>query len=276
LLNLMPVGSHASQLATDMGAFLVRATHFGSGVSPTLPFLLLTSVVTLWGAIELVRLLHPGVALATVEDVLGVEDPKALGTLGKRSILAVPRKWAIGVLVTSGAVCALAYDLRFIPLVSIEEPWFGLLVSAMTLLVQAMIALSLIQLVLLWRASRLLLRNMAGHDLALAVQRRLLYNAAFAAGAAILMLCSHSLYAFPAHEQLQLLDWAYVLVIFGVTLTVLAQMKRDPIISRLMSPASGERTWNGEFVLKLAVVGLVPLVALFAAQFPDLGGVLLH
>jgi hypothetical protein len=277
LWTLMPTAvEHSSNLPSDNSAFLVRATDIGSGVSPTLPIVLLMSVVILWAAIELFRLCYPAVALGGVEDALSVEDSRGLGTLAKRSILAVPREWAIGVLIVSAGVCALSFDPLLMPLASIEESWFGRFISAMTLIAQAMIALSLIQLVLLWRASRRLLRHMSGHDLALAVQRRLLCNGAFAAGAAILMLCSHSLYAFPAHQQLQLLDWAYVLVIFGVTLTVLAQLKRDPIISRLTSPASGERAWNGEFVLKLAVIGLVPLIALFAAQFPDLGGVLLH
>jgi hypothetical protein len=53
-------------------------------------------------------------------------------------------------------------------------------------------------------------------------------------------------------------------------------MKRNEIISRLTSSNPSVRTtWDGEFVLKLAVFGLL-LLTLFAAQFPEIGGVLLH
>jgi hypothetical protein len=54
-------------------------------------------------------------------------------------------------------------------------------------------------------------------------------------------------------------------------------MKHDDIIGRLTAKVSGERTtWDAEFILKLAVFGLLPLLTLFAAQFPEIGGTLVQ
>ena len=49
------------------------------------------------------------------------------------------------------------------------------------------------------------------------------------------------------------------------------------VVARLTSETPGERAkWDAEVVLKLVVFGLLPLLTLFAAQFPDIGATLLH
>jgi hypothetical protein len=51
----------------------------------------------------------------------------------------------------------------------------------------------------------------------------------------------------------------------------------NPVISRLVSATPADRrTWDSALVLKLALFGLIPLLTLFAAQFPDLGAVVLR
>ena len=109
------------------------------------------------------------------------------------------------------------------------------------------------------------------------VLARLGHNLVFVIGGMILVFCSHSLFPFQQRTQLRMVGWIYVASAFSAILTVLVQMKRNEIIGRLSSSTPGVKsTWDGEFVLKLAVFGLLPLLTLFAAQFPDLGGTLLR
>jgi hypothetical protein len=106
---------------------------------------------------------------------------------------------------------------------------------------------------------------------------RLGHNLFFVSTGVLLVFCSHTLFPFQAHQQLAILGWTYVGLTFAAILTVLVQMKRNDIISRLTSATPGDRTtWDGAFVLKLGVFGLLPLITLFATQFPDVGAMLLN
>ncbi len=106
---------------------------------------------------------------------------------------------------------------------------------------------------------------------------RLGHNLVFVIGGVVLVFCSHTLFPFQQHTHLRMLGWIYIGLTFTAILTVLVQMKRNEIIGRLTSSSPGVRaTWDSELVLKLAVFGLLPLLTLFAAQFPDVGGLLLR
>ena len=106
---------------------------------------------------------------------------------------------------------------------------------------------------------------------------RLGQNLLFVIGGVVLVFCSHTLFPFQQHTQLQVLGWTYTAVTFAAILVVLTQIKRNEIISRFTSTKAGERTtWDSAFVLRLTVFALLPLLTLFAAQFPDLGGWLLQ
>jgi hypothetical protein len=105
---------------------------------------------------------------------------------------------------------------------------------------------------------------------------RLEHNLVFVTAGVLLVFSSHSLFPFQARQGLELLGWAYIGLTFAATMSVLARMKRNEIIGRLSSTTPGKRaTWDGEFVLKLAVFGLLPLLTVFATRFPDLGSTLL-
>ena len=106
---------------------------------------------------------------------------------------------------------------------------------------------------------------------------RLAQNLVFVIGGVVLVFCSYTLFPFRQHEQLQVLGWIYVAITFTTILTVLVQIKRNEIVASLTSVAAGARsTWDGAFVLKITVFALLPLFTLFAAQFPDIGGLLLR
>ena len=106
---------------------------------------------------------------------------------------------------------------------------------------------------------------------------RLNYNAAFVAIGTLILSRSHALFPFQVHERLAILGWSYIGVAFLTILVALLQMKRNEIIGRLTSPARGEVAhWDIALILKVAMLVIVPLATLFAAQFPSLGGTILH
>jgi hypothetical protein len=106
---------------------------------------------------------------------------------------------------------------------------------------------------------------------------RLWHNLIFITGGAVLVFCSHALYPFQPQRHVAAIGWSYFALVCAAVVVVLVQIRRNPIISRLISATPDERkTWDAALVIKLAVFGLVPLLTLFAAQFPDLGAVVLR
>lgn len=431
----------AAEPPSDAISFLARAVDVGSGVSPLLPVLFLGSALTLWGLVELARCRRPKVALANaavqplVQQTINgdLEEFKGRLAMFDRSILAVPAGLLIIAVLAAVATGILSFDSVVAPLVTIEGGSFGRFVWAALLIVQTMIALSLLQIVFLWSGLKRLLQRMARHHLADAYDRvprelspiglfprvpalmelqipvahwqrlvnaarltpagtagipagclnlmqvfqdemrtapttawsasrtwsalinaashtaaelqvgwksgvarrhrvpetapfgvglesghvllsspiavgpidhlesppavndredvvamsmalvirdaiaRLGDNVVFVTVGVILVLCSHTLFPFQAHQRLEQLAWTYIGLTFAAVLTVAVQMRRNEIIARLMSTTPGETTtWDGEFVLKLVVFVLLPLLTLFATQFPDVGGMLLR
>jgi hypothetical protein len=101
-------------------------------------------------------------------------------------------------------------------------------------------------------------------------------NVAFIMGAILLVLASHLLYPFQAQQRLMAFIWTDILVAVAAVLAVIVQIERDAIMSRLTSTTPGQIAWDSGFVSKLLVYGVVPLLALFAAQFPGIGSTVLQ
>jgi putative Ca2+/H+ antiporter (TMEM165/GDT1 family) len=106
---------------------------------------------------------------------------------------------------------------------------------------------------------------------------RLWHNVVFVIGAVLCVFSAHTLFPFRLQRALGEVGWFYVALAFGAILTVLIQMRGNELLRRVASPdptkAGG---WDTGFILRLAIFVLVPLLALFAAQFPDAGGVLMR
>ena len=106
---------------------------------------------------------------------------------------------------------------------------------------------------------------------------RLAHNLVFVVGGILCVFGSYTLFPFQQRTQLAVLGWIYIGIAFATILTVLVQMNRNPVIARLSSPtAEAKSTWDTDFVLKITIFALLPLFTLFAAQFPDIGGVILR
>ncbi len=105
---------------------------------------------------------------------------------------------------------------------------------------------------------------------------RLGQNVLFIMGAILLVLATHLLYPFQSQQRLMAFVWADILLAVAALLLVIVQAERNPIMSRLTSTTPGQIAWDSGFVSKLIVYGLLPLLALFAAQFPEIGSTLLQ
>ena len=106
---------------------------------------------------------------------------------------------------------------------------------------------------------------------------RLAQNLIFVIGGVVLVFCSYTLFPFQQHTRLQIVGWIYISITFATILTVLVQIKRNEVVGDLTTKTPGVRTtWDADFVLKVTVFALLPLFTLFAAQFPDIGGVILR
>ncbi len=92
----------------------------------------------------------------------------------------------------------------------------------------------------------------------------------------VLMVTALSSVPIQPKEPLLAFAWVYVTISVAVGLTIVIAMERDPILSRLSGTKPNRVTWDLDFVLKLVLYGLVPLLTLFAAQFPDIGNTLLR
>jgi hypothetical protein len=98
---------------------------------------------------------------------------------------------------------------------------------------------------------------------------RLAHNLSFVITGILLVFASYTWFPFQQRTDLQILGWIYIGIAFATILTVLIQIKRNPVIASLTTPAGAPKaTWDTDFVLKVTVFALLPLFTLFAAQFP--------
>jgi hypothetical protein len=94
---------------------------------------------------------------------------------------------------------------------------------------------------------------------------------AFATGASLLVLLAISSYPFQPAHLLLALSWIAILTLVGTTIVIFVQMDRDEVLSWLAKSTPGHLVFSREFLGRVATYGLVPLLGVTAAQFPDVG-----
>jgi hypothetical protein len=91
------------------------------------------------------------------------------------------------------------------------------------------------------------------------------------------MLCltlptaAHLLYSFNPRSALLTLD---LLAVAGASLTsiwILVSMEREPVLSRLRNTTPGRLDINWPFIHRMAVYGVLPLLAVISSLFPEIG-----
>src|SRR5207249_302311 len=88
----------------------------------------------------------------------------------------------------------------------------------------------------------------------------------------LLMLVAVAWYPFQPRGLLLLFNWAVILLFVAIALVVFVQMSRDDVLSSLNGTSPGRISWDSEFVLRVLVYGLVPILALLGVQFPETVG----
>lgn len=76
-------------------------------------------------------------------------------------------------------------------------------------------------------------------------------------------------YSFEPHTFIRICFFGVAGVGILVILTVLVQMNRDPVLSRLTHTTLGETTWDLPFLANIATVLGIPLVTILGSQFPE-------
>ncbi len=96
------------------------------------------------------------------------------------------------------------------------------------------------------------------------------YLIGFISASFVLSIIAWNSYPFQPRNELNWLFTALLAVLGGGVMWVLAQMYRDPILSRITETRPNEL--GMEFYFRIAMFGAVPMVTWIAYQFPDVGG----
>jgi hypothetical protein len=94
------------------------------------------------------------------------------------------------------------------------------------------------------------------------------------------MLCltslsvAHLLYVFSGRTSLLTIDMLAVGAAAVLAVWILVDMERDHVLSRLRTTTPGRVDVNWEFIKRIAVYGVLPLLAVIASLFPEVGGTL--
>ncbi|HKQ93211.1 MAG TPA: hypothetical protein VJZ77_21295 [Blastocatellia bacterium] len=84
----------------------------------------------------------------------------------------------------------------------------------------------------------------------------------------LLLLVAANSYPFQPRQPLQLFSWVGIMASVVVTLFIFVKISRDKTLSLLAGTAPGRVKVSRDFVMRVLVHGLVPIVALLGAQFP--------
>jgi hypothetical protein len=91
----------------------------------------------------------------------------------------------------------------------------------------------------------------------------------------LLLLLAMSSYPFQPHNLLLLVNSAVILVFVITALWAFVEMNRDPILSSLNGTTPGQITWDKQFIFRLILYGVIPILALLGAHFPGTVGQIL-
>lgn len=85
----------------------------------------------------------------------------------------------------------------------------------------------------------------------------------------LLMLLAVNYYPFQPREWILWFNWLIILTAVGLTMLVFVQISHDSIISDLSGTTPGQVSWNRELILRIVIYGIVPILTLLGAQFPE-------
>jgi hypothetical protein len=85
----------------------------------------------------------------------------------------------------------------------------------------------------------------------------------------LLLLLTVTSYPFQPHDLLLLFGWLLILSVSAATIFIFVQMDRDKVLSLFSGGVPGQLNWNRDFLLRIAIHGVLPILALLSVQFPE-------
>ena len=85
----------------------------------------------------------------------------------------------------------------------------------------------------------------------------------------LLLLMAVSSYPFQPHQLIVLFSWIIIFAFVGVALYMSVQMNRDTLLSNLNGTKPGELSWDREFVSRILLYVVIPILGFLGVQFPD-------
>jgi hypothetical protein len=90
-----------------------------------------------------------------------------------------------------------------------------------------------------------------------------------------LLTASHLLYSFNGRSAVMTVDLLVVAAASLTSIWILVGMERESVLSRLRDTTPGRIDLNWAFLQRVAVYGVLPLLAVIASLFPEIGNSLL-
>jgi hypothetical protein len=85
----------------------------------------------------------------------------------------------------------------------------------------------------------------------------------------LLMLVAVSVYPFQPHQLIVWFNWTLIFGFVAVALYMAVQMNRDTVLSHLNGTKPGELNWDSEFVSRILLYVVIPILGFLGVQFPD-------
>ncbi|MFN0083812.1 MAG: hypothetical protein ACKVX9_00350 [Blastocatellia bacterium] len=85
----------------------------------------------------------------------------------------------------------------------------------------------------------------------------------------LLLLVTVTSYPFQPRDLLLLFGWLLILSVVAATIFIFVQMDRDKALSTFSGGVPGQLTWSRDFIMRIAIHGVLPILALLSVQFPE-------
>jgi hypothetical protein len=89
------------------------------------------------------------------------------------------------------------------------------------------------------------------------------------------MMLAASAYPFVQRDTLLWLSWLVLLTVIAIGVIIFVQISRSRIISMLYGTTPGHFSWDSAFTVRILMFGVIPILTLLGAQFPNTLGAIM-
>lgn len=104
-------------------------------------------------------------------------------------------------------------------------------------------------------------------------QMRILSGSAMAG--LLAMMLAASAYPFVQRDLLLWISWIVLLAAVGIGVTIFVQISRSRIVSMLCGTTPGRFNWDSAFTVRILMFGVIPILTLLGAQYPNTLGAII-